>query len=85
MNSMALKYIGKAMEDIKKRPLLVNSEEDLSDPSILEEILGRGMTFKDTIVTVIDLLMTGIDTVGSQTLYWRTFIYIHAILYIYCE
>ena len=56
---MALKYISKTMDDIKKRP--ADSEQD---PSILEEILLRGMSPKDTIVTVIDLLMTGIDTVN---------------------
>ena len=60
---MALKYISKTIEDIKKRP--VDSQED---PSILEEMLGRGMTPKDTIVTVIDLLMTGIDTVDIEIL-----------------
>ena len=47
------------MEDIKKRP--ADSEED---PSILEEILIRGMSPKDAMVMVIDMLMAGIDTVS---------------------
>ena len=57
--STTIKYISKTMEDIKKRP--ADSEED---PSILEEILIRGMSPKDAMVMVIDMLMAGIDTVS---------------------
>ncbi len=49
------------MENMKKRP--VDSEED---PSILERFFQRGMTPKDAIVMVVDLLMTGIDTVHNN-------------------
>jgi len=49
------------MENMKKRP--VDSEED---PSILEQFFQRGMTPKDAIVMVVDLLMTGIDTVNKN-------------------
>lgn len=43
---------------MKQRP--ADSEED---PSILEEMLLRGMSPKDAIVMVVDMLMAGIDTV----------------------
>lgn len=59
--STAVKYIHRAMENMKKRP--VDSEED---PSILEQFFQRGMTPKDAIVMVVDLLMTGIDTVHNN-------------------
>ena len=49
------------MENMKKRP--VDSDED---PSILEQFFQRGMTPKDAIVMVVDLLMTGIDTVNKN-------------------
>lgn len=54
----AIKYLNKTLDDIKKRP--ADSEED---PSILEELLLRGMSKKDAIVIVVDMLMAGIDTV----------------------
>jgi hypothetical protein len=50
------------MEDIKNRP-----EDSEEDPSILEEILIRGMAPKDAMVMVIDMLMAGIDTVSSSS------------------
>ena len=56
--STSIKYINKTLEDVKNRP--ADSEED---PSILEEILIRGMSPKDAMVMVIDMLMAGIDTV----------------------
>ena len=58
MFSTSIKYINKTLEAIKNRP--ADSEED---PSILEEILIRGMSPKDAMVMVVDMLMAGIDTV----------------------
>lgn len=47
------------MEAVKERS--ADSEES---PSILEEMLMRGMTPKDATVMVVDMLMAGIDTVS---------------------
>lgn len=57
----AIKYLNKTLDDIKKRP--ADSEED---PSILEDLLLRGMSKKDAIVIVVDMLMAGIDTVVKK-------------------
>ncbi len=54
----AIKYINKTLEDIKNRP--ADSEED---PSILEDLFLRGISPKDAIAMVVDMLMAGIDTV----------------------
>ena len=58
--STAVKYINQTLQDIKNRP--ADSEED---PSILEEILNRGMSMPDATVLMVDMLMAGIDTVSS--------------------
>jgi len=58
--SMAIKYINKTMEAIKNRS--AGSDED---HSIIEEILIRGLSPKEAIVMVVDMLMAGIDTVSS--------------------
>lgn len=47
------------MEAIKRR----NPDED-EDPSILEQLLIRGMTLSEAAVMMIDMLMAGIDTVN---------------------
>jgi len=46
------------MEGIKNRP----ADSDV-DSSILEEILLRGMSMKDAVVMMVDMLLAGIDTV----------------------
>lgn len=51
----------KTLEAAKQRP--ADSEED---PSILEEFFIRGMAPKEAIVTAIDMLMAGIDTVSLK-------------------
>ena len=56
----SIKYINKTLEDIKNRP--ADSDED---PSILEELLIRGMPPEEAIVMVVDMLMAGIDSVIS--------------------
>ena len=53
-----MKYINKTLESIKNRP--ADSDED---PSILEEILNRGISLQDATVLMVDMLMAGIDTV----------------------
>nr|QST15057.1 CYP362A4 protein [Diaphanosoma celebensis] len=58
----SLKYIHKTMEKIKNRP--ENSEED---PTILEELLSRGLSTEDAVVMVMDMLMAGIDTTSHST------------------
>ena len=56
---MAIKYINKTMEAINKR-----SADSDEDHSIIEEILIRGLSPKEAIVMVVDMLMAGIDTVS---------------------
>ena len=53
-----MKYINKTLEGMKNRQ--TDSEED---PSILEEIINRGMSLQDATVLMVDMLMAGIDTV----------------------
>nr|QST15058.1 CYP362A5 protein [Diaphanosoma celebensis] len=53
----SLKYINKTLEKIKNRPEGVDAEQ-----TILEELLVRGMSQKDALVMIIDMLMAGIET-----------------------
>jgi len=47
------------MEAVKNRP------EDSDEPAnILEQVLLRGLSNKETVAMVTDFLMAGIDTVG---------------------
>nr|QST15060.1 CYP362A7 protein [Diaphanosoma celebensis] len=56
----SIKHINKIMEKIKNRP-----EDSEEEPTILEELLVRGMSQKDALVMVIDMLMAGIDTTSN--------------------
>ena len=55
----AMKYIKKTMDDIEKRP-----EDSQELTTILEEVLVRGLSYKETVAMMIDFLMAGIDTVN---------------------
>ena len=50
------------MNKIKSRP-----EDSDEEPTILEQLLLRGMSPQDAVVMVIDLLMAGIDTTSHTT------------------
>nr|QST15056.1 CYP362A3 protein [Diaphanosoma celebensis] len=58
----SFKYIQKTMEKIKNRP-----EDSEQDPTILEELLSRGLSTEDAVVMVMDMLMAGIDTTSHST------------------
>lgn len=57
----AMKYVKKAMDDIKHRP-----EDSDERVSILGQVLLRGLSYPATVAMTIDFLMAGIDTVNLQ-------------------
>ncbi|KAK2719090.1 hypothetical protein QYM36_004800 [Artemia franciscana] len=59
---IAIKYIERALKKIQNREPV--SEEN---PTILESILARGLSPRDAILMVVDLLMAGIDTTSHTT------------------
>ncbi len=56
-----VKYINKTLDAIKSRSASSSASED--EHSILEDLLIRGMSPKDAMVMVVDMLLAGIDTV----------------------
>ena len=55
------KYVNKTLEKIKNR------RGETEDRTILEELLVQGMSPKDAMVMVIDMLVAGIDTTSHTT------------------
>ena len=53
-----MKYIRGAVESLEKR-------DEVTDEfmSILEDILSRGLSLKETMTVIMDLMLGGIDTV----------------------
>jgi len=61
LTQTAIKYIEKTMEAVKNRP------EDSDEPAnILEQVLLRGLSNKETVAMVTDFLMAGIDTTSHS-------------------
>lgn len=60
---MSMKFIDKAADDLKNRPHDSNEELD----SVLEEIIMRGLPYKDAATVVMDIMLGGIDTVTKDT------------------
>ena len=61
-NSTAIKYIQETLDLLKNRP-----DDYDGELTILEELLTRGLSPKNAIVFVIDMLMAGIDTTSHTT------------------
>jgi len=57
-----MKYIGEATENLKSRPK--DSDEEVS--SFLDEILMKGMSYKDAAPLVMDTMLGGIDTASLK-------------------
>jgi len=60
-----MKYIGEATENLKSRPK--DSDEEVS--SFLDEILMKGMSYKDAAPLVMDTMLGGIDTTAHWVAY----------------
>ena len=58
LSSTATKYINKTLQQMKQNSV------DEENPSTLEALLNRGMSPKNAMLTVIDMLMAGVDTVS---------------------
>ena len=58
----SIKYIQETVQNIQNRPADFEGE-----PTILEELLSRGLSLEDTVVMVIDMLMAGIDTTSHSS------------------
>ncbi|KAK2722001.1 hypothetical protein QYM36_002528 [Artemia franciscana] len=63
---VSLKHINNAFDKLKNKP-------EGSDVTILESILDRGLSIKDTVIMAMDLLMAGIDTTSCT----QSFIFYH--------
>ena len=59
-----MKYTKKTLDAIKDRP-----EDSVDQMNILEQVLSRGLSYKETVAMVTDFLMAGIDTVNLQLIF----------------
>lgn len=57
LTETAMKYTKKTLDAIKDRP-----EDSVDQMNILEQVLSRGLSYKETVAMVTDFLMAGIDT-----------------------